>query len=68
MTVSGDVINDFAEIKFSTKKLFAANKAKASELYQNYLTVTKRRKIHTSKNNFRETIMNNFKDQVAINY
>jgi hypothetical protein len=68
MTLSGDIINDFAEIKFNTKRLFAANKVKSLELYQNYLFVTKRRKINTSKNIFRETIINNFKEQVAINY
>lgn len=68
MTLSGDIINDFAEIKFNTKRLFAANKAKSLELYQNYLFVTKRRKINTTKNIFRETIINNFKEQVAINY
>jgi hypothetical protein len=61
MTHSGKIIEDFAEIKFSTKKLYAANKMKAHEYYQKYLDFVKYKRLFKSNNAFRETLKQNFR-------
>ena len=53
MHEEGTVINDFAEIKFSTQKLYLADKGFSGELYSQYLEAVRNKNIFSSKNAFR---------------
>ena len=49
MTKDGQVIHDFAQIKFSTRKLFIAEKRKAIESYQRYCDAIKFKKFDNTR-------------------
>ena len=65
MTESGCRISDFAEIKFSTRKLFIADGPRAKRLYCIYLDVLQNRSTFSSQHIFREGLKQNFRDHLT---
>lgn len=62
----GQVVYNFAQIKFSTRKLFIAEKSRAIESYQKYFDAIRFKRFDNTKYAFRQTLKQTFRTQLAF--